>query len=180
MIGQTVRYPFDYDRRHTLTLTGNRQLGTHLNVGMTWRFGTGFPFTPADNMAPLVAIVENPQSTTTQGIVLADPVTGLARLVPTFGGATNINADRLPAYHRLDVRATYSSRWRAVGVEVYVDLINVYNRKNTITNQYFVEIIEMPRPDLPIALQPPPTPLLLRQPVYMFPFIPSLGLSLAF
>ncbi len=97
-----------------------------------------------------------------------------------FGDASNINADRLPAYHRLDVRATYQDRWGDVGLELYVDLINLYNRKNTVTNQYFVEIIERPRPDLPIALQPPPRPLLLREPVYMFPFIPSFGFRLVF
>ena len=181
VMGQHISFPFDYDRRHTVNLTVNRRLGRHVNVGLAWRYGSGFPYTPAVDTEPLVGIVQNPNPpNNTQGIVLVDPETGFARLVPSFGNAANINAGRLPDYHRLDVRATYLVRWREVGVELYVDLINVYNRRNTVTNQYFVDIAESPRPDLPIALRPPATPILLREPVYMFPFIPSFGLSLAF
>lgn len=36
------------------------------------------------------------------------------------------NANRLPAYHRMDASATYSFRWGSIGVSVF----NVYNRQN--------------------------------------------------
>ncbi len=36
------------------------------------------------------------------------------------------NANRLPAYHRMDASVTYSFRWGSVGVSVF----NVYNRQN--------------------------------------------------
>ncbi|MFQ5570499.1 MAG: carboxypeptidase-like regulatory domain-containing protein [Rhodothermales bacterium] len=177
--GEEVRFPFDYDRRHTLNLTLNRRLGNHFNVGLTWRFGTGFPYTPPVSMEPLVAVVDDPQTNTTRGAVLTDPATGNVWLVPGFGEVTNINSARLPDYHRLDMRVTYATQGRGMSFEVYLDLINLYNRKNVISYQYIVEVVEDTR-NVPLALQKPPAPVLFREPVYMFPFIPSVGFSLSF
>jgi len=177
--GQEVEIPFAYDRRHTLSLVVNRRFGQHMDVGVTWRYGSGFPYTPAIGMEPLVAIVEDPTSGP-RDILLTDPETNLVRLVPEYGGADNVHAGRLPAYHRLDVRATYSASWQGLGVDLYVDLINIYNRRNTVTYQYYVEVEQPPNDNLPGSLQRPPTATLLREPIYMFPFIPSFGFRLAF
>ncbi len=175
----TVRFPFDYDRRHTLSVVISRRLGRYFKAGLTWRFGSGFPHTPPVSMDPLVGIVDDPETGETRSIVLTDPATGLVRLVPGYGGAANLNTARLPDYHRLDARLTFASRWRGTAFEVYLEVINVYNRKNVVRYHYVVEVIESPT-GLPASLTPPPEPLLFKEPVYMFPFIPSFGFSVSF
>ena len=177
--GQTIRYPFDYDRRHTLNVQVNRRLGRHFNVGLTWRYGSGFPYTPPVSFEPLTAVVDDPVSNSRRGIVLTDPETGFVRLVPGFGEASNINAARLPDYHRLDMRVTFTTRWRDVALDLYADLINLYNRTNVFRYQYVVETVEDTR-NVPLALRKPPEAVLFREPVYMFPFIPSFGFRFAF
>ena len=121
--GQTIRYPFDYDRRHTVNVQVNRRLGRHLTLGLTWRYGSGFPYTPPVSLEPLIAVVNDPVTNSTRGIVLTEPETGFVRLVPGFGEASNINSARLPDYHRLDMRVTFTTRWRDVALDLYVDLI---------------------------------------------------------
>ena len=148
-------------------------------MAVTWRFGSGFAYTPARSFEPLVATVDDPVTGDQRGIVLTDPATGHVRLVPRYGDARNLNAARLPAYHRLDARLTYILRRGRRAFEVYVDLINVYNRRNVQSYQYFIAV-EEPLAGLPGALTPAPKPLLFREPVYMFPFIPSFGFSFSF
>ncbi len=174
-------HPFAYDRRHTVNVVMEWQMFTSLVASVTWRYGSGFPYTPAVDMRALVALVEDPNAPdVTQEVVLVDPATGYARLVPGYGGPDNLYVGRLPAYHRLDVRLTYQARWQGLTVRVYADAINAYHRKNTITNKYFVGTDAGDYAHLPEALRPPPTATLYREPIYGFPFIPSFGLSLAF
>ena len=186
---EVIRFPFDYDRRHTLNLRLNRRLGRHFDLGFAWRYGTGFPYTPPVSIEPLLAVVDDPVTGATRGIVLTDPETNLVRLVPGFGSASNLNSARLPAYHRLDARltyrldmqVTYDARWRDVSLELYLDLINLYNRKNVVSYRYIVEAVEDEATrNAPLALRKPPQPALFREPVYMFPFIPSFGFRIAF
>ncbi|GIV59980.1 MAG: TonB-dependent receptor [Rhodothermaceae bacterium] len=177
--GEGGPVPFDYDRRHAVNLVVDRHFGRHVHVALTWRFGTGFPYTPARGVEPLVAVVDDPVNEERRGVVLTDPATGYVRLVPRYGNAENVNSARLPAYHRLDVRFTFVLPWRRGVFEFYLDLINVYNRRNVLAYRYFIDVIEPPG-GLPGALTPPPKPVLFREPVYMFPFIPSFGFNVSF
>ncbi len=177
----TPEHPFAYDRRHTANIVLQWQATSSFTAGLTWRYGSGFPYTPAADMRALVALVEDPeQPGVTQEVVMVDPETGYARLVPVFGGPENFYSARLPAYHRLDLRVTYTARWQSLAVRVYADAINAYNRRNTITNKYFVRTDAGDYEHLPEALRPPPIATLYREPVYGFPLIPSLGLSCSF
>ena len=47
--------------------------------------------------------------------------------VPKSGG---INSARLPTFHQLDIRVDYKMAFDSFLVNLYVDLINAYNRKN--------------------------------------------------
>ena len=178
--GERIRFPFTYDRRHTLNLMIQRRLGEAFQAGLTWRFGSGFPYTPARGLRPLVAEVIDPDTGSLRGVVLTDPVTGFVRLVPDFAGVTNLNSARLPAYHRLDLRVGYTTLWQGQPVEVYLDLINVYNRKNVVSYKYVIDVFEPSGEGLPISLRPPAEPILYLEPVYMLPFIPSLGFNFTF
>ncbi|MCH7678631.1 hypothetical protein IID10_04605 [candidate division KSB1 bacterium] len=100
------------------------------------------------------------------------------RFIPTFGGPENINSSRFPDYHRLDARITYSTQLFDSSWQFYLDFINVYNRKNVL---FYRNIIRIEGADehIPLALRFP-KPALFREPVYMYLFIPSLGLSVTF
>ena len=47
-----------------------------------------------------------------------------------------MNADRLPAYHRLDLRATRRFQLRRGTLDIYVDLFNAYNQENLRSYDY--------------------------------------------
>jgi hypothetical protein len=43
---------------------------------------------------------------------------------------TRTNAERLPAYHSLSLRADYQRRFGPVSLVAYLDILNVYGREN--------------------------------------------------
>ena len=73
------------------------------------------------------------------------------------------NAERYPAYNRLDVgvRRTYEKSWGTM--TPYLDVLNVLNRRNVLF--YFYQYDESP-----------PT----RAGLSMFPLLPTLGLEVRF
>ncbi|MCH7574474.1 MAG: carboxypeptidase-like regulatory domain-containing protein [Candidatus Marinimicrobia bacterium] len=174
---------FDYDRPHALDVVFNYRFGKNNNwrLGILWRYGTGFPYTPALRAEPLVATVpvpDNPDQLI--NIIMVDPDSGIPRFVPDYGDDSNINSRRFPDYHRLDIRLSHTRQWNDRSWEVYLDVINVYNRKNVLYYQSVIEIMTYDDDNLPLALRRRPAPVLYRQPVYMFPLIPTFGMSLTF
>ncbi|MFQ5676318.1 MAG: TonB-dependent receptor plug domain-containing protein, partial [bacterium] len=178
--GVRVSYPYDFDRRHSLNVVMNYRLGRKWNFSVTWRFGSGFPFTPAQRVEALVAKVapdpDNPD--VLRSTILTDPETGYARFIPDFGGPRNINSDRYPDYHRLDARLTYATGVLGTKWQFYLDFVNLYDRKNVLFYRNIIKI-EGISENLPPSLQFA-KPVLFREPVFMYPFIPSLGFSVAF
>lgn len=102
--------PRALDQRHTVTLDANYRL-RRWNVNAAWRYHTGWPTTPV--ASELVSDPEEPGE---------GPV-----VVPVFG---DLNSERLPAYHRLDLRASRSWGSGSGSWTFFVDIQNVYNRKN--------------------------------------------------
>lgn len=96
-----------YDRTHDLSLTGNYKLNGKWSIGANFAFQTGRPVT-------------NPNGQYFYN--------GFS--IPTY---SNRNADRLPAYHRLDVSATarpYKNADRRWQSEWVFSIYNLYNRNN--------------------------------------------------
>lgn len=101
-------FPFDYDQPVVLTVVGQYRWTERWLFGAKWRYNSGSPTTPVVG-------------------------TGLypdGRVRPLYGP---INSQRLPAYHRLDLRADYRFGPRATG---YIELINAYNRRNVAGYSY--------------------------------------------
>ena len=73
------------------------------------------------------------------------------------------NTSRYPTYHRLDVSARKTLRKSWGTLVPYVDLLNVYNRRNVLF--YFYQYDETPP---------------VRSGVSMFPLIPTVGLEVSF
>jgi len=171
--GSRITFPFDYDRRHTLNVVVNTRLGQGWTLGTTFRMGTGFPYTPAVDAAPVVVRpldVDDPEAET-EPTVLTNSETGLVRFEPGYGDAENLNSARLPLYHRLDVRLSRDVNVFGMPGEAYLDVINVYNRGNVLAYQYAaVTDLDAPEAD----------PRLERQSATMLPILPTLGFNFRF
>ena len=117
-------YPFEYDRRHALSVVGRYRLGPRFALAATGRVSSGFPYTPAAGVR--VAGVEE------AGGRIVPQRDGFGRLVYEVapGGAEARNSQRLPAYARLDLRASFRPRGENGRWEFFVELINALGRPN--------------------------------------------------
>ena len=103
------KYAPVYDRTHDLSVVGNFQVSPKIDIGATFVFGSGRPFTP---LAGIYFIDQQPRR---------------------FYGPRN--SERLEDYHRLDFAINYTPKPKSTKrfkstwtVAVY----NMYNRKNTL------------------------------------------------
>jgi hypothetical protein len=150
-----VRYAPVFDRRVDIDFALQAMLPRGIELGVRWNFGTGLPYT-----RPVGAYVFNEYSLLNPGWR-----SGTAR-GDTAGSAIVLgprNAERYPAYHRLDasVRKTYQRRWGTL--TPHFDLVNVYDRRNVLF--YFYEYDR----------DPP-----VRSGISMFPILPTIGLEVRF
>lgn len=106
-INDGLWYNTVYDRTHDVSLTGNYKLNDKWSFGANLIFQTGRPVTYPNGQFQY------------NGLSIAS--------------YSNRNADRLPAYHRLDISATLTPRknknrkWHS---EWVFSIYNVYNRRN--------------------------------------------------
>ncbi|MCS6988033.1 MAG: TonB-dependent receptor [Chloroherpetonaceae bacterium] len=161
-----LRIPFNFDQRHTINLVGNIRLNDVFSLGVRWRYGSGFPLTPAVAATPRIA-----PNAKGEPEIVTDP-RGRVLFNLDYGGEDNLNSARLPAYHRLDVRLTAKTKAAGINWEFYLDVINAYNRSNVIAYRYDVE----DRRDVPNGR----LPLLVREQTDMLPLVPTLGVSAVF
>lgn len=86
-----------------------------------------------------------------------------------LGGIANLNSARLPAFARVDLRATFFPGGRAGRWTLYLDVINVLNRKNA------------GQLDARLEHDPEGTqPRLVEEPVGGIPLLPSFGVRVRF
>jgi len=141
-VNEGKTYPPKFDRRNDFSAVGQYRRGK-------WKFGgnlvyaTGQAFTPASAQW-----------------VLRDAITGYSR---TEVLAAERNSSRLLPYHRLDVSATREFGLFGNPAEVYIQIFNLYSRRNDWFVQYNVEDFTV---DVEVAKQ--------------LPIIPSIGLNFEF
>jgi outer membrane receptor protein involved in Fe transport len=156
---------FEYDRRHAATLVASWRIGRSWELGATARAFSGFPLTPVLGLR--VAADETDDGR----YVPALDAEGRYVYEPDRGGVANLNADRLPAFFRLDLRLSWkpggdTGRWL-----VYLDVINATNRDN------------VGQLDPRLAYDPASLadqPRLALEPTAAIPFLPSLGVRFRF
>ena len=157
------RYAFEYDRRHAFNAVGRYRITYKFEVAATARIATGFPHTTPTGLR--IAAVENDLGR----LVPETDLAGNQVYTVDYGNVDNLNNDRLPHYTRVDLRLTYQpggleSRW-----SLYLEVINLLNRKNAI-------VLE-PR----LQHDPGSTlPRLTEVPTGGFPRIPTVGFRLHF
>ncbi|MHC5037113.1 MAG: TonB-dependent receptor plug domain-containing protein [Planctomycetota bacterium] len=77
------------------------------------------------------------------------------------------NDARYPPYHSLDLRAGKVFDWRGMKIEVYLQILNLYNRQN-VHEYSFTETVENGQT------------VYVRKEEHLFPILPSIGLNLSF
>jgi hypothetical protein len=104
--------PFYYDQRHVLTMLGSYKLTSSVNLGGRFRYSSGVPQTPVafvifDSDHDLYLPVEGPRY-----------------------------SDNLPDFHQLDVRVDKTFRFKSWKMSGYLEVLNIYNKKNPETTRY--------------------------------------------
>lgn len=161
--GQTVpsvTYAPVFDRRLDVDLVLRYPLPWGWDGGLRWNVGTGTPYTRA-----LGAYAAYTPSFLERGGRLEWD--GAQADTDEFGGYAVFlegrNASRYPTYHRLDLSARKTVRKSWGTLVPYVDLLNMYNRRNVLF--YFYQYAESPP---------------VRSGISMFPLLPTVGLEIHF
>jgi len=158
-----VDMPFDYDRRHALSLVGVWRISDKFQLAGTLRAFSGFPRTP------VVGLRVSADETEEGRLVPALDAEGGYVYETDLGDVSNLNSSRLPDYARLDLRLNWLPRGASGRWLIYLDVINVTNRRNAAQIE--------PR------LEYDPTgnmPLLVENPGGRIPLLPSVGVRFRF
>ncbi len=100
--------PRRIDQPHAFSFDLNYRAGKHWNLNLAWRYHRGWPITPVS-----------------AGMEIDDE--GEEEPAAILGP---FNTDRLPDYHRLDLRASREWSTRRGELVFFIEVQNVYNRKN--------------------------------------------------
>ena len=142
-----ITYAPIYDRRHNINILATRTLGKNLDweISARWNFGSGFPYSKTAGYYEQLQIND----------INNDLASANALLGILYG---ELNAARLPSYHRLDVTLKKTVEFsKNSTLEINFACTNVYNRANI----FYYDRIRSKR-------------------VNQLPIIPSIGLSLTF
>ncbi|NUO80527.1 TonB-dependent receptor [candidate division KSB1 bacterium] len=138
----STRYPPNWDRRHALNIVANYNLSRKWELSALFKYGSGFPYTQANG-----SFEYDELGTPIKRRVIFD----------------EINGARYPAYHRLDLSLTRHYYHRTWQMDLFLNLVNVYNRQNVF--YYMWDFDEDPAK---------------RDTIPLFPFLPSIGVSAKF
>lgn len=167
-----VTRPFDYDRRHAVSVAANLKIGSRLDLSATGRWATGFPRTPVRGVR--LALVADAHDMDGDGNreehVPQRDASGQPLFQPDLGDLSNINTARLPHFARLDARLTYRPGWGGERLAFYADLLNVLNAKNV--TQIDSALVLDPASDRPGIIELPQD--------RGIPFFPSFGIRVWF
>lgn len=118
---ENVWVPRFMDQRHALNLTVGWRPNPNWTLAGAWHIHSGWPYTPQE--------IQFDTLTVFRGEGGSWPLSWREEFGP-------LNADRLPSYHRLDLRATRRFHLRRGTLDVYVDLFNAYNQSNLRSYDY--------------------------------------------
>lgn len=138
-------YPPKYDRTHDLNIVGSYQLSQRWSAAAVFSYATGQAYTEPLGRTQLTGV----------------PWGNTKRDLFTIG---NLNASRLPSYHRLDISFSRQGRFFNLGdAEWQIQIINAYSRRNIWFYNYDFD-------ENPVE----------RQSVPLLPVIPSLSYTVNF
>jgi len=143
------------DRRHDISIVGIYEFNRRFSLSAAWEYRTGNAYTYPRGIATYLG---------------PDLLTGVENAQPNFGIIYGPrNADRIPAYHRLDLGLVikFFPKWGES--DLTISAYNTYNRRNV----YFIQFEQQPIPPgnqlVNVATQ-----------VSLFPIIPSVTYNFKF
>ena len=134
---------YSFDQTHVATLIASCMLTSTWEIGAKWQYRTGNPYTPVIGAE-----------------IVTHPLTGLPHYVPIYD-ESETNSERVPPFHRLDLRISKSFIYQLWRWGIFLELLNAYNRKNVLDIDYNRNYTQ-------------------ERNVYQLPLIPYLGLTVAF
>ena len=109
-----ARYqPYLFDNTHIVSIVANYNFSPDFEIGAKWQYLSGTSEAPISTL-----------------ILIQDPVT--RGLNPLFAGLDRALSAELTPYHKLDLRISHKWNFRGVKIGGFIEVLNVYNRKNTI------------------------------------------------
>jgi outer membrane receptor protein involved in Fe transport len=102
---------FDFDQPHSMNAAASYKIGNWV-LGARWQLYSGLPFTPVNS-----------------GIFDSDRNV----YIPLNA---DINSDRAPMHHQLDVRVDYNWRWGPIDLTAFLDIQNLYMNESVVTYFY--------------------------------------------
>jgi hypothetical protein len=157
-----VTYAPLFDRRLDADLVLRFPLGRGWDGGLRWHVGSGLPYTRPVASYP----VFGPRQTRDgrlRWVPDAEDGDDVEEEGPTGVLLGERNGERYPVYHRLDLSARRSFRTGWGQVTPYLNVLNVYNQPNVLF--YFFDFQTQPA---------------TRSGLTMFPFLPTIGVEVAF
>jgi hypothetical protein len=107
------QYFFDYDRTHIINVIASYRMVDWFQVGCKWRYATGLPYT---------------------SIVGSGYDAPKDEYFPIY--SADFNRDRMPDYHKLDIRVDFFAHWFGVQWDIYIEVLNAYNSKNIFERDF--------------------------------------------
>ncbi len=154
-VAPEVTFPPVFDRRVDVDLVLQYNAPRDIELGLRWNFGSPLPYTRP--VAQYYAWQYSPLDRRYRPRDRSDEE------IPVYVQLGRRNAERYPAYHRLDVtvRRTFERSWGEW--TPYLQVLNVYNRRNVLWYFYNYD-------------RSPP----VRSGLSMFPVLPALGVEISF
>jgi len=154
------RFPFKFDRRHDFSLILTYKLSKKMTFSATWVFSSGYPITIGIGRYSVKEM--NNGSNVSQTENYNELFKIINQDVLFYGGRNNY---RMPAYHRLDIGASFTKQKKYGKRQIKVGIYNVYNHLNPYFLYYQYDYKEQK--------------LKLYQYI-LFPIIPSVSYSFLF
>ena len=117
--GKTI--PRDFDQRHTVYLDLNYQPNKKWRMNVSWQYHSGWPFTESR-----VNVIKQWPDGSYDIEWIPGP----------------LNAGRLPAYHRMDIRVNRDFQTSHGRISAFIELRNIYNQDNF--REYKYEFVTYP------------------------------------
>ncbi|WP_420591946.1 TonB-dependent receptor plug domain-containing protein [Bacterioplanoides sp.] len=106
-------FRYNYDQPVIINMVANYQYNKHWQIGFKWRYQSGQLITP---------------------LLRAEQDKNDPKLYNPVYGETN--SQRLPAYHKLDVRADRTFVFKTWEMDFYAEILNLYGRSNVVDYEY--------------------------------------------
>jgi hypothetical protein len=163
--------PFEYDRRHALSIVGQWKASAKVDVGFTLRASSGFPRTRplGVRVVPVEDTLDADKDGSSTELVPERDSAGLPVYTADYGSFKNLLRARYPEFIRVDLRVNWRPRGDLSRWLFYLEFINATNRKNV--GQYETTLRAVTGSDRPRVEENAAASL---------PFLPTFGVRFRF